>query len=138
MKLEFKKLKVDSKPGRNATMNVLELKDYLDFEVKRVYYINEVVGNTGQHSHLKEKELFVMIAGTCTAVIDQGRGLEDIPFATGETIHVGNYVWHGFKDFSENSIVLAISSTNYNPNREDYIEEYEKYKLAQKKILSLS
>jgi len=59
-------------------MNPLELKDYLDFEVKRVYFITDIKDGIGQHCHHNEKELFVMIKGTCTATIDQGQGLEKI------------------------------------------------------------
>ena len=133
MNLQFKKLKVDSKPGRNAVMNVLELHNYIDFEVKRVYYTTSVQGNTSQHAHHIEKELFVMIQGSCTAVIDQGSGLEEIKIeGPGDAIYVGNYVWHGFKDFSPGSVLMALSSTNYSPDRSDYIEEYANYEEAVK------
>jgi hypothetical protein len=49
---------------------------------------------------------------------------------TGPTsaIYTGEYVWHHFKDFSTDAILLALSSTNYNPDRSDYIEDYEEYK----------
>jgi uncharacterized RmlC-like cupin family protein len=43
-------------------------------------------------------------------------------------IYVPAFVWHQFKDFSEDAILLAISSTNYNPDRSDYIEDYEEFK----------
>ena len=133
-KLKFEKLKIKTLPGRNALMNVAELKDYIDFDVKRVYYTTNINGDTSQHCHLKEQELFIMVAGECTAVIDRGQGLEDITFETADTLYVGNYVWHGFKDFKAGSIMLALSSTNYNPTRQDYIEDYSKYKLVLKKF----
>ena len=80
------------------------------------------------HCHYVEKELFVMIQGSATAVIDQGKGLEEFEFkAPHSALYAANYVWHGFKDFSDDAILLAISSTNYNPDRSDYLEDYEKY-----------
>ena len=110
-------------------MSPLELKEYINFEVKRVYFITDPTGNTGQHCHLKEEELFVMIRGSCTAVVDRGNGLEDITLSAPQSaLYIGNFIWHGFKDFSKDAVLLALSSTNYNPNREDYIEDYEKYK----------
>jgi mannose-6-phosphate isomerase-like protein (cupin superfamily) len=133
MELKFQQLKVDTKPGRNSTMNVVELKNYIDFDVKRVYYTTAIQGDTSQHCHLKEQELFLMISGNCTAVIDRGNGLENVPLQTGDAVYIGNYVWHGFKDFSPDAVLFAISSTNYNPNREDYIEDYEKYKIEAEK-----
>lgn len=118
-------------------MSPLELKDYIDFEPKRIYFITQPTGPTGSHCHLKEEEFFVMIKGSCTAVIDRGNGLEEIKLtAPTSAIYVGNYVWHHFRDFTEDSILLAVSSTNYNPNREDYIEDYETYKQETKKLHS--
>ncbi len=128
MQLDFKKFEVKEIQAPNFIMSPLELKNYIDFEVKRIYFISRPTGDTGQHCHLKEQELFVLLAGTCTAIIDRGNGKEEIPMrAPKDAIYVGNYVWHGFKDFSADAVLLALSSTNYNPNREDYIEDYDKY-----------
>jgi dTDP-4-dehydrorhamnose 3,5-epimerase-like enzyme len=46
----------------------------------------------------------------------------------GTALYIGTYVWHYFQDLSENAILLALSSTNYNPDRSDYIEDHEEYK----------
>jgi mannose-6-phosphate isomerase-like protein (cupin superfamily) len=117
-------------------MSPVELKDYITFEVKRVYFITKPTGDTGQHCHLKEEELFVVQSGSCTAVIDKGNGLEEIKLeGPSDAMHVGNYVWHGFKDLSSDLVLLAISSTNYNPNRDDYIEDYKQYKEVQKNLI---
>ncbi len=134
MELQFKQFEIKKIQAPNFVMNPIELKDYINFEVKRVYFITKPTGNTGQHCHLKEEELFVVQQGSCTAVIDQGSGIEEIKLQPSSAIYVGNYVWHGFKDLSEDLVLLAISSTNYNPNREDYIEDYEQYKEALKQI----
>ncbi len=110
-------------------MTPVELKDYIDFEVKRVYFITKPIGNTGAHCHKIEKEFFILQNGACTAVIDQCRGLEEIKLAgPTSSLYVGEYVWHHFKDFSADAILLALSSTNYSPDRSDYIEDYEEYK----------
>ena len=125
----FKKLEVKKIQAPNFVMSPLEFKDFIDFEAKRIYFISNPTGPTGSHCHLNELELFVMITGSCTAVIDQGNGLEEIKLnAPIDALYVGNYVWHHFKDFSPDAVLLAVSSTNYNPNREDYIEDYEKFK----------
>jgi uncharacterized cupin superfamily protein len=129
MNLEFKKYELKKIATPEFTMSPVELKDYIDFEVKRVYFITKPTGDTGSHCHKVEKELFIMIQGSATAVIDQGSGLEEV-LMEGPTsaIYVGNYVWHHFKDFSNDAVLLALSSTNYNPDRSDYIEDYEEYR----------
>lgn len=116
----------------NFLMTPLELKDYIGFDVKRVYFICNPQGPklTGAHCHITEEdELFVMMAGSCTAVIDDGHGLEEIKLqAPRSAIHVPQLVWHHFKDISDDAVILAITSTNYNPNRTDYCEDYEAFK----------
>ena len=129
MELVFKKFEIKKIQAPNFVMSPVELKDYIEFEVKRVYFITKPTGDSGQHCHLKEEEMFILLNGTVTAVIDQGKGLEEHKLVgPTDAFYVGNYVWHGFKDFSPDAVLLAISSTNYNPNREDYIEDYAKYK----------
>lgn len=127
MQLKFKKVKIKTLQNDKAAYGFIELKDFVDFEVKRVYYIYNCRQATGQHCHKEEKELFVMQKGACTAVIDSGNGKEDVRLETGDAICVGNYVWHGFKDFTPDAMVLAMSSTNYGEDRSDYVEDYDRY-----------
>lgn len=129
MKLKFEKLNLKVVVNERATYSIAELKDFIDFEVKRIYFIQNCAKDTGQHCHKIEKELFVMVKGACTAIIDKGEGKENVPFnAPGEAIYVGSFIWHGFKDFSPDAVLLALSSTNYNGDRSDYVEDYEEYK----------
>ena len=111
------------------TLTPLELKEFIDFEIKRIYIIgNSEGGETSQHCHLEEKEFFIVVQGSCVAVIDKGDGLEEIEMVGPKNaIYVANYVWHGFKNMSKDAIIIALSSTNYNPDRSDYIDNYEEY-----------
>lgn len=128
MELVFKKLQLKIVQNERATYSFAELKEFIDFEVKRVYFIQDCKEDTGQHCHKVEKEMFVMQKGSCVAVIDRGNGKEEIPFSgPSDALYVGNYVWHGFKDFSSDAVLLALSSTNYSPDRSDYVEDYEEY-----------
>lgn len=129
MRLDFKKLEIKKIQATDFIMSPLELKDYISFEPKRIYCISKPTGNTGQHCHLKEEELFIMAAGSCTMIIDRGNGKEDIKLKSPtDAVYVGPYVWHGFKDMSADAIIVAVSSTNYSPDRHDYIEDYDQYK----------
>ncbi len=126
--MKFKIIDIENKSTEKFIMHPVELKDYIDFEVKRIYFISEAKQATGEHCHYREKEFFLLLSGSCTAVIDSGKGKEEISMSGGETaLYVPNYVWHGFKDFSSDAILLALSSTNYNPDRSDYLEDYQQY-----------
>lgn len=136
MDLVFKQFEPKTFPSNaqadgQYNLTSLEIKDYIDFEVKRIYFVTDAKGATTSHFHKIEKELFVMLQGSCTALIDHGTGLQEIPLVGKKSaIYVGNYVWHGFKDFAPNSVLLALTSTNYNPDRSDYVLDYEEFKRA--------
>ncbi|MFA6547716.1 MAG: FdtA/QdtA family cupin domain-containing protein [Candidatus Magasanikbacteria bacterium] len=129
MQLNFRQFKIKTFTNTGISLTPLELKDFIDWEVKRIYFVTDFIKDTGQHCHKEEKELFVCQRGVVTAVVDRGNGLEDLPMRGPEdAILVDNYVWHGFKDASADCVLLALSSTNYNPDRNDYITDYEEYK----------
>lgn len=124
----FKKFKLPTHTDDRFSLTPLEVKEYLDFKVERVYAITQAVKPTGSHCHKVEQECFVCFAGGVTAEIDDSSGLQDVKIEAGDAIYVGTYVWHHFKDFEPNTVLVALSSTNFNPNREDYVNDYEEFK----------
>ncbi|MBP9669959.1 FdtA/QdtA family cupin domain-containing protein [Candidatus Woesebacteria bacterium] len=114
----------------NFLMTPLELKEYIGFEVKRVYFISNPIGNTGNHAHRQdEDEIFIQMQGKSTICVDDGSGMEEIVLTGPKSaIVVPHMVWHGFKDLSPDCIILALTSTNYDPSRSDYCEDYEEFK----------
>ena len=125
----------------NFDMNPVELKNYVpeneDFNIKRIYYINNVKGEkkTGQHCHIIEKEVFVIISGEATMILDEGSGLEKKTVKTNDVIWIPSFVWHGFENLSNDFVLLALSSTNYSSDRSDYIEDYSVF-VEKKKEMS--
>lgn len=116
----------------NFLMTPLELKDYLDFEVKRVYFISSPEGEkiTGQHCHRQdEDELFIQIQGSCEIIVDDDGSGKKALTLTGpkSAIYIPHLVWHGFKNLSDDAIILALTSTNYITDRSDYCEDYQEF-----------
>ena len=130
MQLIFKQYDIKHVKGRDNNYELYEIdaSTYVDYDIKRVYYLTDIKAQTGAHCHYEEKELFVMATGSCVAIIDRGYGIEEIPMSQGQAIYVGNMVWHHFKDFGPNSMLMAVSSTKHNSDRTDYLEDYEVYK----------
>lgn len=127
--LKFKKMNLKSLTNERATYSFCELKDFIDWKVERVYFMQDIHADLGGHCHFEEKEFFIMSKGSCTAVIDQGNGLEEIRMeGPADGVYIGDHVWHAFKDFSEDAVLLALSSTNYREDRSDYCEDYEEYR----------
>ncbi len=116
----------------NFFMTPLELKEYIDFDVKRVYMLSAPIGakSTGNHAHrAEEDELFIQLQGSCTISVDDGHGMEDVRLEGPSTaIYIPHLVWHGFNHMSDDCIIFALTSTNYDPDRKDYITDYQEFK----------
>lgn len=130
----FKKFKLTTHTDDRFSLTPLEVGEHLDFEIKRVYAITKAVKPTGEHCHKIEQECFICFAGSVTAEIDDGSGLRDVKLEAGDAIYVGTYVWHHFKDFASSTVLVALSSTNFNINREDYINDYSQFQSLSKKV----
>ena len=129
MSKEFKKIHLKSFTNRGFNLTPVEFKDVVPFEVKRMYWFDgmQPEHKTGAHIHHVEEEFFIQAKGTSVAIIDHGQGVEEISMAYGDAIYCPNYVWHGFKDPSADALIIALSSTNYNPDRSDYVEDYNEF-----------
>lgn len=113
----------------NFTMNAAELYQYLpsqtDFIIKRIYWLTGIKGEkkSGQHAHTDEDELFVVMQGKASIVLDDGSGLKTIELSKNDTVWVPKLVWHSFSKLSDDCIVLALTSTNYDPERKGYVTD---------------
>lgn len=128
---QFNKFELKTFANRGFKLTPVEFKDVIPFVAKRVYYFQDASEGvqTGEHCHKVEEEVFIQMRGSCVAIIDRGQGKEEIPMqGPNDAMYVPNFVWHGFKKMSADCVILAISSTNYSPTREDYVEDYEEFK----------
>lgn len=137
---QFQKIDLRTFTNRGFSLTPVEFKDVIPFEVKRMYYFTDLKPGeqTGEHCHYVEEEFFFVAKGTVTAIIDRGNGKEDIRLeGPNAAIYVPNYVWHGFKDASPDFLMIALTSTNYNPDRSDYQENYDEYLLVRDEHLKV-
>ena len=127
--------KISSIEAPNFTMNVLEfykhLPNFSDFSPKRIYWITKPKGEkkSGQHAHSNnENELFVVVQGKTKILLDDGLEKETIDLEVNNTVWVPKYVWHGFIEMSDDCIILALTSTIYDPDRKGYVTNEEDFK----------
>lgn len=109
----------------------------IPFEIKRVFYIfgsdKDVV--RGQHANKNSEFVLINVAGTSKVRVKDGEGNEAIYCLNRP--HTGVYlptmVWKDMYDFSDDSVLLCLASTHYEPN--EYIRDYDEFtKLIKEEI----
>jgi dTDP-4-dehydrorhamnose 3,5-epimerase-like enzyme len=119
---KFKIIKFPRISDNKGTLVPFEFSD-IPFEVKRVYLVtgkNEVI--RGKHAHIIENELFVAVSGSILIKVNDGTGDTEILLdSPNEGLLVKKDCWHELHNFTENTIVMAFSSTKYLPGKQNYI-----------------
>lgn len=108
---------------------VVEGKQDIPFDIKRVFYIygsdEDVV--RGQHANRKTEFVLINVSGQCKVKVQDGKGNEAI-FLLNRP-HTGIYlpkmVWKDMYDFSQDSVLLCLASEHY--DSAEYIREYDEY-----------
>lgn len=109
------------------------------FEIKRIFYIygsdTDVV--RGQHANKKSQFVLINVAGKSKVKVKDGLGNEAV-FSLNRP-HTGIYlpqmVWKDMYDFSDDSVLLVLSSEHYDPD--EYIRDYTEFvKLVTRKTQS--
>ncbi len=126
MEIKIQQIEIKSGKGDYSILPIEFDRKIIPFDVVKTYFV--LGGNSdsksGQHAHLKEKEVFLVLSGTVKFVSLDDNGDEVFfDMKVGDAVYVPNKVWHGFAYLSANCVVAAFSSEFYNPDRSDYVED---------------
>lgn len=109
---------------------VIESEKDINFELKRIFYIygsqREVI--RGQHANKKSEFILINVNGESKVTVKDGLGnsktfVLDRPNLG---VYIPKLLWKDMYDFSEDSVLLVLSSEYY--DSEEYIRDYEEYK----------
>ncbi len=98
------------------------------FDIKRVYYIfNTQQGvERGFHAHINLKQLAIVVKGSCTFIIDDGKTREEIKIDNpNQGLLIEGLIWREMKNFSEDCVLVVLASEHYDES--DYIRDYDKF-----------
>lgn len=98
----------------------------ISFDVKRVFYMYDVVRDRGFHAHKETRQLFIAISGSCEIVLKDGKEeksiLLDNPY---NGLFVDRMVWNEMHNFSKDCILVVLADTHYNES--EYIRNYDEF-----------
>ena len=103
-----------------GTLTVIEKS--LPFEIKRVYFIENISKPRGQHKHIKTSQALICLNGSCKIEVsnnqnDQVFELDD----SSKCLILDPEDWHELSNFSKGSLLLVLASHYY--DKKDYLTE---------------
>ena len=118
----------------------IEFKKDIPFEVNRLFYVFGVPSEQprGQHAHYKTKQILTCLNGTIECICKDGFGGK-INFQLNDPtkgVYIPEMIWDEQVYKSNQSFLLSICSTSYDPN--DYINDYEEFKKLKKETINAS
>lgn len=101
----------------------------IPFEIKRLYYINNLFNKKavrGKHAHKKLEQIIFCINGTFRLCLDDGKTKQNITMDNPYWgVRLGPMLWHTMDKFSKDCVILVVASDYYKES--DYIRSYEEF-----------
>lgn len=113
---------------RKGNLSVVEDKEIIPFDVKRVYYLYDVPGgeSRGGHAHKNLWQLIVAASGSFSVTLDDGSIKRTFVLNRPNIgLLVVPGIWRTLDDFSSGSVCLVLASEKYDES--DYIRDYEAF-----------
>lgn len=110
---------------RGKLVVVEGMKD-IPFEIKRIFYIYGTKPDVirGQHANKVSRFILINLSGECKVKVNDGKNEEVfILNKPNQGIYLDRMVWKDMYDFSEDSILLALSDSEY--ISDEYIRNIE-------------
>lgn len=106
----------------------MEGDNHIPFQMKRIYYIFDVIKNAvrGRHAHINTQQVLFCIKGSITIILDNGTDKEAITLNNpNHGIFLDKMMWHEMVAFAEDTILLVVASDYFAES--DYIRDYKKF-----------
>lgn len=117
---------VDDRDGVLCIMNSMK---EIPFEIKRVYFINNLDSSDsirGKHAHRELRQVIFCINGSFTLTLDDGTIQQDILMKQENMgIMLEPMLWHTMHDFSSGCVLLVAASDYFDES--DYIRNYDEF-----------
>ena len=113
-----------------GNLSFFETHEQLPFKIKRTYWIYDVPGGEkrGGHAFKEQQEFIIALSGSFDVVLNDGE--KEFKFQLNRSyygLYVPKMFWRSLENFSTNSFALIVSDQFY--KEEDYIRDFDKYKL---------
>lgn len=128
--MRAKLLEFPQRGDARGNLVVIEGNQEIPFEIKRIFYIygSDPSVVRGQHANRNSEFVMININGSSKVRVKDGKGYEEVfvldrPYIG---LYISKMLWKDMFEFSQDSILLVLSSEHYDP--EEYIRGYRDFK----------
>jgi len=123
---KLEKIKLKTVTDERGSLTVLEMKDYIDWPIKRIYYLTDVKAPRGGHAVRGEKKIYICQKGIVKARLHDGKSWQEFELkGPDDAIIMSGMCFRDFYEFSKDAVLMAASSVEY--NKSDYIYDLETF-----------
>jgi hypothetical protein len=125
----FRVVNLPQRKDPRGSLGFAEVGAHIPFSVLRVFYLYGLApgAERGAHAHLAQHQFLVMLHGSCTVVVDDGRTRQNVDLASPAVgLHAPPLNWLELKDFSADAACMVLASGHYDES--DYIRDYERFR----------
>lgn len=123
----LEKITLPTHADPRGSLTAIELKDYIDWPVARVYYVTDTVLPRGGHAVRGEKKIYVVMSGSCRGRFHDGKEWTEFELkGPSDAVKMEGLYYREFVDFAPGTVLMAISSVNYDKSL--YIYDFEEFK----------
>jgi len=112
-----------------GVLQVLELQDFLDFDVERIFTISDVPSHEvrGNHAHHHCHQFLWLISGMVKLEVWNTEGSKSLELSASDRSHyLPPLHWATMTHFSENTVLVVLASEKFDPA--DYINDFSVFK----------
>jgi dTDP-4-dehydrorhamnose 3,5-epimerase-like enzyme len=112
----------------NGNLTVVEGGRHAPFEIKRVFYLNDVPGGArrGGHAHRRIEQFIVAMSGSFDFELDDGHEKKRIHFNRSHWgLYIPPMIWREMDNFSSGAVCMVLASEHYDES--EYIRDYEEF-----------
>ncbi|MCR5748079.1 MAG: FdtA/QdtA family cupin domain-containing protein [Lachnospiraceae bacterium] len=123
---------VDIRSNKEADGRLLVVEsgsDAIPFEIKRIFWVRDVIpgAERGQHATKKTKLVLIAVAGSCDVVVHDGK--EEKTYKLDDPtkgLYIDEMLWRTMKNFSSDCVVEAVCDHPY-AGRDETYDDFDEY-----------
>jgi hypothetical protein len=130
--LEVKWINLSTITDSRGCLTAIESSLDIPIEIKRIFYMHNIVAGRGGHAHIDTDQVIVAINGTFTVMLSDSETRQVYKFNTAEKgLYVPRLTFTDLYDFSPDAVCLVLANTHYNMGMslrtwDDYISYLKK------------